>query len=407
MRYELRIAWRYLFAKKNTNAINIITGISAAAVSVVTAALVCVLSVMNGFGSLVQDMFSNFDPELKITHQSQSVFRTDGEVFDKLRRLDEIQIYSETLEQTGLVEFDDKQVPAIIKGVDENFQQLTNIDSILFSGKYCLFDGAFNNAVLGVGLANQLGIGVGFIKPLHVYTPRRTQKINTLRPDKAFNKASVFLSAIFTVQQVKYDETYMLLSLPLVRELYEYDDNQATAIELKLNSTLSKRDVAKTKKNIQQLLGEDYVVADRYEQQQDFFKIMQIEKLLTTLLLCFILLIASFNIISSLSMLIIDKTDDIKTLESLGANSKSIRNIFVYEGWLISSLGALIGLFLGLALCLIQENFGLIKLGNGVEYVISAYPVQVQALDVVIVAVAVLAIGYITAWIPTRTIKKR
>ncbi len=402
MRYELRIAWRYLFAKKRTNAINIVSGVSAAGVCVITAAIVCLMSVMNGFKGLVEDMFSNFDPQLRITSVTGKVFDTNTEKFDALRALPQIDIYAETIEETGLIEFSDKQVPARIKGVDTTFQALTNIDSIMFSGRFVVFDGAFDNAVLGIGLANQLGIAVGFIKPIHIYTPRRTARVNMLRPDKSFNQASAFLSGIFTVQQVKYDETYMLISLPLARQLYEYTDNQASAVELKLKDEVSTQ---KAKYQIQALLGEGFVVADRYEQQKDFFRIMQVEKLLTNLLLIFILLIATFNIIGSLSMLIIDKSDDIRTFSSLGATEKSIRRIFLYEGWLISSLGACAGIILGTILSLIQDYYGVIKLGNGEEYVISAYPVDVQIIDIFITIIIVLILGYLAAWIPARKIK--
>ncbi len=402
MHYQLLIAWRYLFAKKRTNAINIVSGVSASAVCVVTAALVCVTSVMNGFGTLVEDMFSNFDPELRITSATGSVFSTNGEAFDIIRKMPDIAIYAETVEQTGLIEFNDKQVPAVIKGVDSTFQALTNIDSIMFSGKFCVFDGGFENALLGVGLANQLGIAVGFIKPIHIYTPRRTVKVNTLRPDKSFNRASAFLSGIFTVQQSQYDDSYILISLPLARQLYEYDDHTVTAVELRLSDKANQR---KVKQSLRSLLGDRYVVADRYEQQEDFFRIMQIEKFLTNLLLVFILLIATFNIIGSLSMLIIDKSDDIRTLHSLGADTKAIRRIFIYEGWLISTLGAAIGLVIGTVLCLLQQHFGFIKLGNGEEYVISAYPVDVQIVDIVFVAVIVLILGYIAAAIPARKMK--
>lgn len=404
MRYELRIAWRYLFAPKSTNAINIVSGVSAVAVCVITAAIICLMSVMNGFKELVEDMFSNFDPQLRITATSGKVFDTHTPRFDALRAIPEVDIYAETIEETGLIEFNDKQVPARIKGVDTTFQALTNIDSIMFSGKFVVFDGAFDNAVLGVGLANQLGIAVGFIKPIHIYTPRRTARVNLLRPDKSFNQASAFLSGIFTVQQVKYDETYMLISLPLARQLYEYDDNFASAVEIKLKDNASEQ---KTKHKIRELLGDDFIVADRYEQQQDFFRIMQVEKLLTNILLIFILLIATFNIIGSLSMLIIDKSADIQTLNSLGATEKSIQRIFLYEGWLISSLGALCGIVIGTILSLMQDYFGIIKLGNGEEYVIPAYPVDVQISDIFLTMFIVLLLGYLAAWIPANKIKSK
>ncbi len=409
MNLSLHIAWRYLFAKKSHNAINIVSAVSAAGVCVVTAALVCVLSVLNGFGGLVEDMFSAFDPDLRITAIEGKYFRTDTEAFHALRQMPEVAVFSETIEETALISFSDKQVPALLKGVDDNFTELTSIDSILVDGSFSVCDyfdngtgipsRAFERCVLGQGLAARIGIGAHFISGIKIYAPKRTGRVNMMRPDQNFNQSGAFISGIFAVNQTKYDDQYMLISLPLARELFEYAENEATAVELRLTHPSGDRG---TEKQIQALLGNDFNVQNRYEQQADFFRIMEIEKLLTTLLLVFILLIASFNVVGSLSMLMIDKQQDALVLRNLGATDKQIRNIFLYEGWLISALGAAIGLAIGLVVCLLQQHLGLLKLGNGMNYVISAYPVQVQPLDILWVAAIVLALGFVAAWIPTR-----
>ncbi len=412
MSLSLRIAWRYLFAKKSHNAINIVSAVSATGVCVVTAALVCVLSVMNGFGALVEQMFSAFDPDLRITPTEGKYFRTDTEAFQILRQMPEVAVYSETIEETALIQFSDKQVPALLKGVDDNFTQLTHIDSILVDGTFSVCDyfdngtgvlsRAFERCVLGRGLAAQIGIGAHFVSGIKIYAPKRTGRVNLMRPDQSFNQSAAFISGIFAVNQTKYDDSYMLISLPLARELFEYAPNEATAVELRLTPN-SERQTANIEHRIQALLGDNFCVQNRYEQQADFFRIMEIEKLLTALLLIFILLIASFNVVGSLSMLMIDKQQDALILRNLGATDKQIRNIFLYEGWLISALGAGIGLVLGLTVCLLQQHFGLLKLGNGMDYIISAYPVQVQPLDILLVALAVLTLGFLAAYIPVRT----
>ena len=409
---SLRIAWRYLFAKKSHNAINIVSGISAAGVAVVSAAMVVVLSVMNGFGALVERMFSAFDPDLKITATTGKHFYTDTEQIEQLRTLPYVAVYSETVEETGLCEFAGKQVPVLLKGVDYNFAELTHIDSIMTDGEFLVvnkYDDAagesvlrLERCVLGLGLANQLGIGAHFVGGLRLYAPKREGRVNMLRPDKSFNQSSAFISGIFAVNQTKYDDKYMLISLPLARHLFDYTANQATAIELKLSAGVSQK---KAKREISALLGSDFSVKDRYEQQEDFFKIMQIEKALTVILLIFILLLASFNIIGSLSMLMIDKREDTQILGSLGADRRMLSRIFLYEGWMISLLGAAAGLILGLAVSLGQQYFGWIKLGTGTEYIVSSYPVEVQALDILLVAATVCLLGWLAAWIPSRKLK--
>ena len=402
MKTELKIAWRYLFAKKQYNAIHIISGISAAAIGVVTAAMVCVLSIMNGFGVIVEQMFSQFDPDIRIEAVNGKSFNDSGSKFESLRQLDGIELISQRIEETALLQFEGKQMPVRLYGVDSTFATLTHIEEIITGGHYEVYDGAFDRAVLGQGLAWHIGIGAQFINPLYLYVPKRTEKVNMLRPDQAFNEEVCFIAGTFAVQQAKYDDEVMLVDIDLTRRLLEYEETEVSSLLIKVQSTSHIKHV---EKEVQHLLGDKYKVLNRYEQQADFFRILRVEKLLTTLLLVFILLIASFNIIGSLSMLIIDKQSDIQTLSHLGASSSLIRRIFLFEGWLISTLGAMIGLVIGLAICLIQEHVGILKLGSGTEYIISAYPVAVQATDIFLVAVVVLCLCFLAAWIPAKRIK--
>ena len=406
MRPELHIAWRYLFSKKGHNAINIVSGVSAAAVGVVTAAMVCVLSVMNGFGALVEHMFSEFDPEIRITAAEGKSFQLDTLPVQQALALPFVQATSEVVEEMALVRYKDHQQPARVMGVDSVFQQITHIDTIITDGYFSVFDGAFDRCVMGRGLATQIGVNAHFVGAVHLYAPKRLERVNMLRPDEAFLHEKAFMAGTFAVNQTSYDDQLLLVSLPLARRLFQYDTLTVTALELQLDSKghFSARQM---KAQLRECLGEGYVVADRYEQQSDFFRILKIEKLLTALLLAFILLIACFNVIGSLSMLIIDKQDDICILRHLGATPQIIRRIFLCEGWFNIVLGAVFGLVIGLTICLLQQHLGLLKLGSGTDYVISAYPVLVQAVDVLAVAVIVLGMGFLAAWYATRTLRSK
>lgn len=406
MRPELHIAWRYLFSKKGHNAINIVSGVSAAAVGVVTAAMVCVLSVMNGFGALVEQMFSEFDPEIRITAAEGKSFQLDTLPVQQALALPFVQATSEVVEEMALVRYKDHQQPARVMGVDSVFQQITHIDTIITDGYFSVFDGAFDRCVMGRGLATQIGVNAHFVGAVHLYAPKRLERVNMLRPDEVFLHEKAFMAGTFAVNQTSYDDQLLLVSLPLARRLFQYDTLTVTALELQLDPKghFSARQM---KAQLRECLGEGYVVADRYEQQSDFFRILKIEKLLTALLLAFILLIACFNVIGSLSMLIIDKQDDICILRHLGATPQIIRRIFLCEGWFIIVLGAVFGLVIGLTICLLQQHLGLLKLGSGTDYVISAYPVLVQAVDVLAVAVIVLGMGFLAAWYATRTLRSK
>lgn len=399
MRFELKIAWRYLFAKKSHNAINIVSGVSAGGVCVATAALVCVLSVMNGFNRVIERLFSEFDPELLVLPAEGKYFSLTDAPWEALP---DVAVCSPVVQETAMVEYKDHQVPARIMGVSDNFSSLTHIDSILTDGEFLVWDGGFDRCVMGRGLAATVGINAHFVGGVHIYAPKRRGKVNMLRPDQALNKETVFIAGTFAVNQVDYDDHLCLVSIDCARRLFDYADDEVTAVELRLEEGCDKK---AAKRQIRKLLGDGYQVLDRYEQQADFFRIALIEKLLCALLLAFILMIASFNILGSLSMLMLEKKDDIAVFAHLGASSEQIRRIFLFEGWMISALGAAIGLVLGLAICLLQQEFGLLKLGNGFEYVLSAYPVSVEALDILVIILIVLLIGFLAAWYPTRHLR--
>ena len=400
--FSFRIARRYLFSKKSHNAINIISGISAAGVGVGAMALVCVLSVFNGFELLISDMFSSFDPDLKITLTHGKTFDDNSQELTNVRKLKSVVYFTEVVEENALLRFKNKQMPATIKGVSNDFEKMTRIDSIMYDGKFILNDGAFERAVPGVGVASILGLGAHFIDPLYIFAPKRNIKINLLRPDQSLTQKGTFVSGIFSVKQLQYDDHYVIVSIKLARDLFNYEKTKVTSVEMKLANGV---DQEKVQKQIKTLLGDRYQVKNRYEQQESFFKIMKIEKWFTYLILCFILLIASFNIIGSLSMLIIDKKGDIDTLRSLGANNQLIKRIFLFEGWLISVVGAISGIGIGALMCLLQQHFGILKLGTG--YVVDAYPVLTNPMDFLLVFVTVIVMGFLAAYYPVRYIRKQ
>lgn len=398
--FSFRIARRYLFSKKSHNAINIITGISAVGIAIGTLALVVVLSVFNGFESLVGNLFSAFDPDLKIELKEGKAFRVDSQAFVQIKNLEEVAVFAEVVQDNALLKYGNYQMPAVIKGVGPEFEKMVVVDSILYDGEFTLYDGAFERAIPGIGVANSMGLAAQFIDPLYIYAPRRSSRVNLLRPENSFIESSVFLSGVFMVKQAAYDEEYVLVSKNLARQLFEYDSLTVTSVELKLKDGV---DLKSVQKKVRAIAGEGFTVKDRYEQQESFFSIMQIEKWISYLILSFILLIASFNIIGSLSMLIIDKKADIATLSGLGADDRLIRTIFLFEGWMISLVGAISGIVLGTAISLIQQHFQVLKLGTG--YLIDAYPVQTSAQDILIVFGTVLMMGFLAAWYPIRYIK--
>jgi len=399
------IARRYLFSKKSHNAINIISMVSVCGVVVVTIALICALSVLNGFSGLVYSMFSNFDPELKALPSTGKVFTPSEDKIKAIKALPEIELVSKVLEDNVLIKYGERQHIAIIKGVDENFGQLIDINKILIDGEYRLREDVVDYASLGIGTASILGISANFVAPMTLYVPKRDEAVNMSNPASSFNIEYAYISSVFCVNQQVYDENYIVASLPLVRSLFRYE-NEVSALEIKLTKRGSNINAVKAK--LTEILGNDVVVKDRYEQQEASFKMMQIEKWMIFLILCFILIISLFNVVGSLSMLMIEKQADVRTLRSLGADDKLINNIFLFEGWMISGIGTLIGLVIGLTICLLQQTFGIIKLGQtGVAFIIEAYPVKVLPSDVILVAVTVLSVGFLAAWYAVHYLGKR
>ena len=408
MSFPFYIARRYLFSKKSHNAINVISGVSVCGVALATLALVCTLSVFNGFQDLVTTMFTAFDPEIKITATNGKVFDAQDERIQLLKELPEIEVFSESLEDNAMVQYKGRQTMVVIKGIEDNFNQLTAIDSILYGrGDWILHDEVVDYAIPGIELVSVLGTGIRFLDPLEVYAPKRGVKINVANPSTSFESSYLHSSGlVFAVNQQKYDASYILTSLSFARDLFQYE-TEVSSIELRL---VADADLKKVKNEIRRILGNDFLVLDRYEQQADTYRIMEVEKLISYVFLSFILLIACFNVIGSLSMLIIDKRNDVVTLRNLGADDQLISRVFLFEGYMITFFGALIGVGLGLLLCFIQQEFGLISLGSGSSagaFVVDAYPVSVYATDVILVLITVLVTGFLSVFFPVRYLTRR
>ena len=407
MNVPVFIARRYLLSKKSHNAINVISGISVCGVALATLALVCTLSVFNGFQDVVATFFTAFDPQLKITATTGKVFDASDRNIQAVRDLPEVAVFSQVLEDNAMVQYKDRQMMATIKGVEDNYEELTPIDSIFFGrGNPTLHDDVADYAIPGVELVSALNTGISFLDPLNVYAPKRGSKVNMANPTSSFCTEQLFSSGlVFAVNQQKYDASYIITSIQFARKLFQYE-NEVSSVALRLTSSAQ---VAKTKKKIQQLLGNGYTVQDRYEQQSDTFRIMKVEKLISYIFLTFILVIACFNVIGSLSMLIIDKRDDVVTLRNLGANDQLIRRIFLMEGWMISFVGAVVGIILGLLLCFIQQTFGILSLGggSGAGFVIDAYPVSVHWQDIVLIFITVVVVGLLSVWYPVHYLSRQ
>lgn len=405
MNFPFYIARRYLFSKKSHNAINVISAISVCGVALATLALVCTLSVFNGFQDLVSTFFTAFDPQLKIVPASGKVFDGKDKRIQLLKNIPEVALMCESVEDNALVQYQGKQAMAVVKGMEDNFDELTPIDTILFGrGELLLHDEVVDYAIPGVQLLASLGTGVRFLDPLEIYAPKRGAKVNMANPAASFNSGNLFSSGlVFAVNQEKYDGSYIITSLQFARKLFQYTD-EVSAVNLKL---VAGADVDAVKRKIENVLGNDFRVLDRYEQQADTFRIMEIEKLISYLFLTFILMIACFNVIGSLSMLIIDKRDDAATLRNLGGDERQILRIFLFEGRMITFIGAVSGIVLGVLLCWLQQRFGLISLGSSGSFIVDAYPVSVHWGDIVLIFVTVVAVGFLSVWYPVRYLFKK
>lgn len=396
------IARRYLLAKKSHNAINWVSGISVTGVAVATATMICVMSVFNGFKGLVEQLFTNFDPELRVVLAEGKTVSQHDAVVRRLAASDKIEVCSPVLEENALIRYGEHQRVAVIRGVSDNFSELAHFPDICYGdGDMTLQIDNLHFAIPGVGVLQSMNLPIGYSDMITVYAPKHGSEINMANPAMSFRSDELYASGLtFAVQQEKYDANYIITSLPFAQKLFG-QENRISAIELKPKRGVSKSD-------IEALVDNRFVVQDRYEQQADSFRIMNIEKLISYIFLVFILLVATFNIVGSMSMLILEKTDDIKTLYALGASQRQIRRIFITEGWLISLCGAISGLVLGLVLCFVQENFGLVKLGvSEGNFIVNAYPVSVEWTDVLLVLLTVVAVGFVSALIPVKKSTKK
>ena len=406
MNFPFYIARRYLFSKKSTNAINILSASSAIGVAVATMALVVTLSVFNGFHDMVASFFTQMDPQLKVTPLRGKTADAADPILQRIRQLPAVAVGTECLEDQALAVYGDRQVMVRLKGVDDNFDQLTHIREILEGdGTFELHAADMHYGILGIGVAYQLGMGYEFLQPLHIYAPHREGQLNLANPSDGFVEDELFSPGVlFCVKQSKYDKNYIITSLAFTRQLFD-QPGRLSSLELRLKPG---SDFDRVKSDIRQLCGGRYQVQDRFEQQEDTFRIMKIEKLIAYIFLTFILVIACFNIIGSLSMLIIDKRDDVVTLRNLGASDRQIARVFLFEGRMISFLGAFVGTLVGLLLCWLQQQYGLVRLGTSEgSFVVDAYPVSVHPWDVVLIFVTVVAVGFLSVWYPVRYFSRR
>ncbi len=400
------IARRYLFSKKKTHAINIISLISVIGVAVATMALVIVLSVFNGFHDLVASFFTNFDPQLKVMPVKGKVVPADDPILTQIRQLPQVEVATETLEEMAMAVYNGKQAMVTVKGVDDNFADLTRITEILYGdGQFDLHTANLQFGTPGIRLAQTLGTGSRWKDYLKIYAPRREGQLDMTSPQDGFVVDSLLSTGVvFAVNQGKYDKGYIITSLGFATNLFD-QQGMVSALEIRLKPG---SDFEAVKSKMKAIAGNRFKVEDRFEQQADTFKIMQIEKLMAYIFLTFILVVACFNIIGSLSMLIIDKKEDVVTLRNLGARDTQITNIFLFEGRLISFLGAVVGIALGLLLCMLQQQYGFIKMGNADgTYIVNAYPVSVHYEDVLLIFVTVIVAGWLAVWYPVRALSRR
>lgn len=400
MKLELFISKRYLFAKKTSNLVNIISALSVLILSIITAAIIIILSVVNGLEGMVKSFFSSFDPDLKITLNEGKTFSFTDNLESKISSMKGIAAYSAVLEENVMLEYNNKQDIARIKGVSAGFAQTSNIDNAIINGDFSIQNKNGNFAVLGYGLAARLGLNLSSIKPIKILAPKRNVK-PSLTNYNVLNIRTIYPVGVFSVMQEGYDSELIIVPIDFCRKLLEYN-NELSAIEIKVDSTANKD---KIQQQLKLTFGDKYAVKNRYEQHEFLFNIMQSEKWAVFFILAFVIVIASFNLTGSLTMLIIDKKDDIVTLQNMGANNKLIKKIFLLEGWMISIFGALGGIVIGAAICWLQIKFGFV--GDSNNILLSQYPVELQLIDFIYTFLTVIAIGFLASWYPVRHIAKK
>ena len=406
MNFPFYIARRYLFSKKSTNAINVISGISVVGVAIAAMALVVTLSVFNGFHDMVASFFTQLDPQIKVTPVKGKTVAADDPLLTQIRKLPQVEVATEVMEDQALAVYGDRQAMIMLKGVEDNFDKLTHIREVLEGdGEYALHAADMNYGILGMGVAYQLGVGYTYEHPLKIYAPRREGQLNMANLQEGFVEDELYSPGVlFSIKQGKYDKRYIITSIAFTRQLFD-QQGMLSSLELRLKPGSN---FEKVKAEMEKIAGDRFYVRDRYEQQDDTFRIMKIEKLMAYIFLTFILVIACFNIIGSLSMLMIDKKNDVVTLRNLGASDKQIIHIFLFEGRMISAMGAIIGIAIGLLLCWLQQQYGIVRLGESEgSFVVDAYPVSVHPWDIVVVFVTVIAVGFLSVWYPVHYFAKR
>ena len=394
MRLASFIAGRYLFARKSHNVINVISAISVVGMAIGTAALTIILSIYNGFDSLVRDMMGNLEPDILITPSKGKVFVPEGECYDWIYAQESVASMCTVLQEQVFISYDGHQGVAIAKGMDAIAQEESPIRENIRDGKFEFRHGDIPEGVVGVGLAYKMGINPRFLAPIQLYYPSRTRKLSPSSPSSSIEYINIWPSGLFSINS-EIDNSYILLDIDKMRELLEYSGEEVSAVEIRMKEGCEARELKRVMDGISERLGEDFTVSDRFRQNESLYKMMKYEKASIYLILIFVILIIGLNIHASLSMLIIEKREDISTLRAMGAGETLIRRIFVLEGWFISLLGLAIGLLMGLAFCLLQQRFGLISMpGN---FVIQAYPVVLKASDLLITAFSVAILGYLIA----------
>ena len=404
MGLPLKIAWRYLMSKKGHQAVNIISIVAVCGVVVSTAALICVLSVFNGFRGLIMGRLALLDPQVAITATMGKTVADADSVIDAISTIPGVERAVPVVEDQALAVYVELQMPVRIKGVPDDYNTMNDMDSVIVDGVWQLRDQVSRYAVTGAGPAIRLGVRPSFLGMIQLYAPQRQGRVNIANPMGAFRQDSLFLSGIFQLQQNSYDADLIYVPLEVARQLFDYE-NEATQIEVKLSPTADEQQVMSA---IARALGDGYQVKNRLMQQSEAYRLVNIEKWMAFLLLAFILVIATFNVISTLSLLIIEKSDSISTLRALGANDRQISRIFVLQGWLITLMGAITGVVIGLVLCLCQQQFGWLRLsGDPANMIVSAYPVEVQWTDVLVTLGLVAAVGLLTSMVTALIMRRR
>lgn len=404
MSLPLKIACRYLVSKKGHQAVNIISIVAVGGVVVATAALICVLSVFNGFRGLIMGKLAMLDPQIAITATLGKTINDADSVIEVVSALPGVERAVPVIEDQALAIYAQLQMPVRLKGVPDDYNTMNLMDSVIVDGQWKLRDQVSRYAVAGAGPAVRLMVRPDFLGMVRLYAPQRQGRVNIANPMGAFRQDSLFVSGIFQLQQNSYDADLIYVPLEMARELFDYE-TEATQVEVKLTPGANEQEAMSA---ISQALGNGYQVKNRLMQQREAYRLVNIEKWMAFLLLAFILVIATFNVISTLSLLIIEKDDSIATLRAMGANDRQISRIFVLQGWLITLVGAMTGVVIGLLLCLGQQRFGWLRLsGDPANMIINAYPVEVQWTDVLITFALVAAVGLLTSMVTALIMRRR